>query len=65
MEQKPLILEIEDAKRELAQCVNEIMHKHGLNCYVIEPYFGELYNQIRIAAQNELAQAREQIKGAE
>lgn len=65
MEQKSIILEIEEAKQELAQCVNEIMRKHGLNCYLLEPYFGEIYSQIRMAAQNELAQAREQTKGVE
>lgn len=65
MGQRSVILELEDAKQELAQCVNEIMQKHGINCYLLEPYFGEIYSQIRMAAQNELAQAREQIKGAE
>lgn len=60
MEQKPIILEIDEAKRELAQCVNDILQKHGLNCYLIEPMFAELYSEVRATAQRELAQARAQ-----
>jgi hypothetical protein len=58
MEQKPIILEMDEAKRELIQCVNDILQRHGLNCYLIEPMFAELYTQIKASAQNELAQAR-------
>ena len=60
MEQKRrnIILEMDDAKKELIQCVNDILVKHGLSCYLIEPMFAELYSQIRASAQNELAQAR-------
>lgn len=66
MEQKPLILEIDEAKIELAQCVNDILQKHGLNCYLMEPTFAELYAQIKATARNELAQAKVQMKqGAE
>jgi hypothetical protein len=61
MEKKPLILEMEEAKNELAQSVNEILQKHGLNCYLIESMFAELYSQVRACAQNELAQARAQM----
>ncbi len=61
---KPLIIEIEEAKIELTQCVNEILQKHGLNCYLIEPSFAELYAQVRATAQNELAQAKAQMEAA-
>lgn len=57
-QKKPLILEIEEAKTELAQCVNDIMKKHGLNCYLLEPTFAEIYSQIKLGAQNELARAK-------
>ena len=60
-EQRPLIIELDEAKRELVQCVNDILQKHGLNCYLIEPAFAELYSQIKISAQNELAQAKAQV----
>ena len=58
MEQKPIILEIDEAKHELIQCVNEIMRKHGLNCYLMEPVFAELYSEMKTGAQRELAQAK-------
>lgn len=60
MKQKSIILEIDEAKRELVQCVNDILQKHGLNCYLIEPMFAELYAEIKATAQRELAQARAQ-----
>lgn len=58
MEQKSIILEIEEAKQELIQCVNDIMRKHGLNCYLMEPMFADLYAEVKAGAQRELAQAR-------
>lgn len=64
--QKPIILEMDEAKQELIQCVNDILARHRLSCYLIEPMFAELHAQIKASAQNELAQARAQIeKGAE
>ena len=56
--QRSIILEMDDAKKELVQCVNNIMYTHGLPCYILEPMVAELYSQIKAAAQNELAQAR-------
>lgn len=70
MEQRPIILEMDEAKHELVQCVNEIMRKHGLNCYLMEPMFAELYAEVKAEAQRELAQAkaneaaRKQAEGA-
>lgn len=60
MEQKSIILEMDEAKQELVQCVNDILVKHRLSCYLIEPMFAELYAQVKASAQNELAQARAQ-----
>ena len=64
MEQKSIILEIDEAKQELIQCINEIMRRHGLNCYLMEPAFAELYAEVKAGAQRELAQAREAAKTA-
>lgn len=64
-EKKPLIIEMEEAKIELAQCVNEILRKHGLNCYLIEPFVEELYTQIKMGAQNELAQVKAQMNAVQ
>ena len=58
MEQKSIILRLDEAKRELVQCVNEIMSKHGLNCYLMESTFAELYASVQAEAQRELAQAK-------
>lgn len=65
MEQKPLILELDEAKQELIQCVNDVLRKHGLNCYLIEPMFAELYAQVKASAQNELAHARAEQNAAQ
>lgn len=59
MEQKSIILEIDEAKRELIQCANNIMQKHGLNCYLLAPAFAELYAEVKAEAQRELARARQ------
>lgn len=64
--QRPIILEMDDAKQELIQCVNKIMQQHRLSCYLLEPMFAELYAEIKATAKQELAQARAQEeKGAE
>ena len=64
MEQKSIILEMDEAKQELIQCVNEIMRRHGLNCYLMEPTFAELYAEVKAEAKRELAQAREAAMAA-
>ena len=61
MEQKPIILEMDEAKQELVQCINGILERHRLSCYLIEPMIAELYAQIKASAQQELAQARAQM----
>lgn len=61
MEQKHIILEMDEAKQELVQCVNDVLRRHGLSCYLIEPMFAELYAQIKSSAHNELMQARAQM----
>ena len=65
MEQRSIIIDIEDAKQELIQCVNNILQKHNLNCYLIEPMFAEMYNQIKALARDELAQAKAQMEAAQ
>jgi hypothetical protein len=62
--QKPLIVRMDEAEKELVHCVNHILQHHGLNCYLIEPMFARLYSQIKASAQNELAQAKAQIGAA-
>jgi hypothetical protein len=64
MENKPLILELEEAKNEIAQSVNIILQNHKIPCYLIEPTIADILAQVREVAKNELAMAREQVKGA-
>lgn len=56
-QRKPLIVEIEEAKTELIQCTNDILQRHGVGCYLLEPAFAEIYAQIKTTARNELVQA--------
>lgn len=56
--EKSIILEMDEAKQELMQCTNDIMQRHGLNCYLMEPTFAALYAEVKAQAQRELAQAR-------
>lgn len=65
MQQKSIILEMDEAKRELIQCANNIMQKHGLSCYLMEPAFAELYAEVKAKAQRELAQARQAAMAAQ
>ena len=37
--QRPIILEMDEAKQELIQCINDILTRHRLSCYLIEPMF--------------------------
>ena len=60
MESKSIVLEMEEAKQELIQSVNDIIQKHGLNCYLMEPAFAALYAEVKATAQREVAQARAQ-----
>lgn len=64
MEQVPLILRMDLAKNELMHCVNDILQKYGLNCYLLEPSFAEAHSKIKATAQSELAQARAQVEAA-
>lgn len=61
----PLIIRIEEARQEMTQYVGEILQKYGLNCYLIEPSFAELYAQVKATAQQELAQAKAQMEAAQ
>jgi hypothetical protein len=58
---KPLIIRMEEAKIELRECVNNILQKNGLNCYLFEPTFADMYSQIKMGAQQELMQTKSQI----
>jgi len=56
---RPLILEIDDAKAEIAQSVNNAL-KRGLPCYIVADILENILGQVRGGARNELAAAKEQ-----
>ena len=62
MGNKPLILEIEEAKTEIIQCVNNIVQIKQLPCYLLLPIIENIYRDVRVGAQNELEMAKEQMK---
>lgn len=64
-EQKPLVVELHEAKMELTQSINNVLRQRKLPCYLIEPILAELYSQVKEGARNELESAMAQINGAE
>ena len=61
MENKPFIIEVEEAKNELAQCLNHIVNDKKIPCYFILPTMENLLQQVRAGANNELKMAMEQM----
>lgn len=62
MEQKPLILEIEEAKAELVQAVNNAIQVHKLPCYMVDLILQGIVAQVKEGAKQELEMAKEQMK---
>lgn len=62
MEQKPLILEIEEAKAELVEAVNKAIQVHKLPCYMVDLILQGIVAQVKEGARQELETAKEQIK---
>ena len=58
MEQKPLIIELEDAKIEFLQLIQKLQQR-GIPCYLIDMSLWDIYKQVQVAAQDELKSARE------
>ena len=57
-EQRPLILEIDDAKQEMVGVVNKAIQS-GLPCYIIDMILSDICMQVKSGAKNELAMARQ------
>lgn len=60
--QKPFILEIDEAKIEMIQGINNIIQAHKLPLYIVNMILSEIGAQIRDGAINEIKMAKEQIK---
>ena len=46
MNNKPLILKIEDAKRDLVSAVNAVIRDYDLPAYFVEPIIADIHNQL-------------------
>ena len=60
--QKPLILEIEEAKLEIIQTINNAIQVRKLPCYLIDTILSEICTQIKEGARQEIAMAKAQIE---
>lgn len=63
--QKPVILDIEEAKLELIQCINNALDVHKLPFYIVDMILSEISAQIKEGAKNEIKAARQQMDNGE
>ena len=56
---KPIDLELEDAKIEYVNAINEITEKHRMSMYFLEIIFKDIYEQILKGKEQELINHRE------
>lgn len=56
---KPIILEIDEAKTEIIQSINNALQIHGLPFYIVDMILSELGTQVKEGAKNELAIAKQ------
>lgn len=59
--QKPLILEIEEAKADIIQVINNAIQVRKLPCYLIDMILTEVGAQIKEGTKQEVAMAKQQI----
>jgi hypothetical protein len=64
-QQKPFILEIDEAKSEIIQVINNAIQVHKLPCCILDMILSEIGAQIKEGAKNELAMARAQMENEE
>lgn len=62
--QRPLILEIEDAKQEMINVVNKAIHR-GLPCYIVNMILSDICIQVKEGAKSELAMVKQQVGATE
>ena len=60
--QKSFILEIDEAKMEIIQVINNAIQVHKLPCYCVDMILSEICSQIKEGAKQELAMARAQVQ---
>lgn len=57
---RPFVLEMDDAKFEIIQSINNAIQVHGLPLCVVDMILSELCVQVKDGAKQELAMARKQ-----
>ena len=60
--QKPFILEMDEAKLEIIQVINNAIQVHKLPFYIIDMILSDVGTQIKEGAKNELKMAKQQIE---
>lgn len=60
--QRSLIVEMDEAKLEIAQSINNAIQVHGLPLSIVDMILSEFYVQVKDGAKQELAMARQQIE---
>ena len=63
--QKPFILEMDEAKQEMIQVINNAIQVRKLPCYILDAILSEISIQIKEGAKQELAMARQQMENEE
>ena len=59
---KPFIIEIDEAKKEFIQVINNAIQVRKLPCYIIEMILEGLHYQIKEGAKSELEMAKAQVR---
>ena len=62
---RPFILEMDEAKREIVQSINNAINVHGLPLYIVDMILSELCAQVKDGAKQELAMAKQQVEEQE
>lgn len=58
--QRPFILEVDEAKNEIIQAINNAIRVHNLPCCIVDMILSDVYYQVKEGARNELEQVRAQ-----
>lgn len=59
---RPFILEVDEAKKEIIQSINNAIQVHKLPFYILDMVLSELSSQVKEGAKNELEMAKQQVK---
>jgi hypothetical protein len=63
--QKPFILEMEEAKLEMIQVINNAIQVRKIPCYLLLSIIENIYRDVQNGAQHEIEIAKQQMKNEE